>query len=48
MTTQHQQQPDADDEPMAVEPAHVMTREKHRAREHYEQMLRELEKQQQK
>ncbi|WP_167761445.1 hypothetical protein [Duganella callida] len=36
------QQPAHDDKPMDVEPAHVMSHEKHRQREHYERMLREL------
>lgn len=38
MTQQH---PSHEDEPMQVEPAHVMPREKHKQREHYERMARD-------
>jgi hypothetical protein len=48
MTQQHQQQAAEEVRPMEVEPAYVMTREKHKQREHYERMLRELKKEQQK
>ena len=46
--TQHQHQAGADEQPMAVESAHIMKREKHQAREHYERMLQELKNEQQK
>jgi hypothetical protein len=45
--TQHQQQAAGTDEPpMDVEPAHVMKREKHRQREHYERMAQEAAEEQ--
>lgn len=43
---QNQQQP-AEAQPMHIEPAHVMSREKHKAREHYERLLQELRAEQQ-
>jgi hypothetical protein len=48
MTQQHQQQAAEEARPMDVEPAHAMTREKHKQREHYERLLRELENEQRK
>lgn len=41
--TQEQQHTADDDRPMCIEPAHVMKREKHLQREHYERLAREAE-----
>ena len=44
---QHEQQQDAGGEQaMPIEPAHVMKREKHQQREHYERMASEAAKDQ--
>ncbi len=43
---QHQQQAGDEEQPMPIEPAHVMRREKHLQREHYERMAREAAEQQ--
>lgn len=45
--TQHEQHAAGEEEqPMPIEPAHVMRREKHQQREHYERMAQEAAKQQ--
>lgn len=46
--TQHQKHAGEGDQPMPIEPAHVMKREKHLQREHYERLAREAAKEQQK
>lgn len=40
------QQEQRAEEPMEVEPAHIMKREKHQQREHYERLAREAAKDQ--
>ncbi len=39
--SQHQHHPNHEDKPLDVDPAHVMPREKHTQREHYERMARD-------
>jgi len=46
--SQHQQHPSHEDDPLDIDPAHVMSREKHKQREHYERMAQDASNEQRK